>query len=90
MKLVSANSLLVSFFHSGFFWLTLYAVKSIFFQERFPNQWSQAVCRGNIRGPFERFVDWRQCAAVMQRETVTVMLSCSGGSNVVVARSSSL
>jgi hypothetical protein len=24
-----------------------------------------------IRGPFERFVDWRQCAAVMQREAVT-------------------
>jgi hypothetical protein len=21
-----------------------------------------------IRGPFEKFVDWRQCAAVMQRE----------------------
>jgi hypothetical protein len=25
------------------------------------------------RGPFEKFVDWRQCAAVMQREAVTVM-----------------
>jgi hypothetical protein len=22
-----------------------------------------------IRGPLEKFVDWRQCAAVMQRET---------------------
>jgi hypothetical protein len=22
-------------------------------------------------GPFEKFVDWRQCAAVMQREAVT-------------------
>jgi len=21
-----------------------------------------------LRGPFEKFVDWRQCAAVMQRE----------------------
>jgi hypothetical protein len=30
-------------------------------------------------------VDWRQCAAVMQREAVTVMLSRSGGGNVVVA-----
>jgi hypothetical protein len=30
-------------------------------------------------------VDWRQCAAVMQREMVTVMPSCSGGGNVVVA-----
>jgi hypothetical protein len=38
-----------------------------------------------IRGPFEKFVDWRQCAAVIQRETVTVMPSCSGGGNVVVA-----
>jgi hypothetical protein len=42
------------------------------------------------RGPFEKFVDLRQCAAVMQREAVTVMPSCSGGGNVVVARSSSL
>jgi hypothetical protein len=24
-----------------------------------------------MRGPFEKFVDWRQCAAVMQREAVT-------------------
>jgi hypothetical protein len=24
-----------------------------------------------IAGPFEKFVDWRQCAAVMQREAVT-------------------
>jgi hypothetical protein len=39
----------------------------------------------NIRGPFEKFVDCRQCAAVMQREAVTVMPSCSGGGNVVVA-----
>jgi hypothetical protein len=30
------------------------------------------------------------CAAVMQREAVTVMPSCSGGGNVVVTRSSSL
>jgi hypothetical protein len=27
----------------------------------------------------------RQCAAVMRREAVTVMPSCSGGGNVVVA-----
>jgi len=37
------------------------------------------------RGPFEKFVDWRQCTAIMQREAVTVMPSCSGGGNVVVA-----
>jgi hypothetical protein len=24
-----------------------------------------------IRGPFEKFADWRQCAAVIQREAVT-------------------
>jgi hypothetical protein len=36
------------------------------------------------RGPFDKFVDCRQCAAVMQREAVTVMPSCSGGGNVVV------
>jgi hypothetical protein len=23
-----------------------------------------------IRGPFEKFLDWRQCTAVMQREAV--------------------
>jgi hypothetical protein len=38
-----------------------------------------------LRGPFEKFVDWRQCAAVMQREAVTIMPSCSGGGNVIVA-----
>jgi hypothetical protein len=32
-----------------------------------------------IRGPFEKFVDWRRCAAVMQREAVTVMPSCMVG-----------
>jgi hypothetical protein len=37
-----------------------------------------------LRKPFEKFVDWRQCAAVMQREAVIVMPSCGGG-NVVVA-----
>jgi hypothetical protein len=31
------------------------------------------------------FVDWRQCAAVMQREVATVMPSCTCGGNVVVA-----
>jgi hypothetical protein len=44
----------------------------------------------NICGPFEKFVDWRQCAAVMQREAGTGMARGSGGGNVVVARSSSL
>jgi hypothetical protein len=28
---------------------------------------NMAVVR-NLRGPFEKFVDWQQCAAVMQRE----------------------
>jgi hypothetical protein len=39
----------------------------------------------HIGGQFEKFVDWRQCAAVMQTEEVTVMLSYSGKVNVVVA-----
>jgi hypothetical protein len=34
-------------------------------------------------------VDWRQCAAVMQTEEVTVTPSSGGGGNVVVAWSSS-
>jgi hypothetical protein len=37
-----------------------------------------------IRGLFEKFVDWRQYAAVVLREAVTVMPSCSGGGNIVV------
>jgi hypothetical protein len=44
----------------------------------------------HVREPFAKFVDWRQCAAVMRREAVTVMPSCSGGVNVVVAWFSSL
>jgi hypothetical protein len=39
----------------------------------------------NILGPFEKFVNWRQCAGGMQKEAVTVMPSCSGEGNVVVA-----
>jgi hypothetical protein len=38
-----------------------------------------------IRGKFEKFMDWRQCAAVMQREAATVVPSYSCRSNVVVA-----
>jgi hypothetical protein len=38
-----------------------------------------------IRRQFEKFVDWRRCAAVMQREAVNLMPNCSGGGNVVVA-----
>jgi hypothetical protein len=38
-----------------------------------------------VRGPFEKFVDWWQCAAVMQREAAIVMPSCRGGSKVVAA-----
>jgi hypothetical protein len=33
---------------------------------------------GIIQGTFERFVDWWQCAVVMQREAVTVKQNCSG------------
>jgi hypothetical protein len=44
----------------------------------------------DVRGPFERLVDWRQCAAVMQREAVIVMSSCNGWGKVVVALSSFL
>jgi hypothetical protein len=40
---------------------------------------------GDLRVPFEKFMDWRQCIAVMQREAVTVTPSYSGGGNVVVA-----
>jgi hypothetical protein len=47
------------------------------------------VIKGNfkfyIRRPFEKFEVWRQCAAVMQREAVTVMPSCSCGGKAVVA-----
>jgi hypothetical protein len=39
----------------------------------------------HLRGPFAKFVDWRQCVVVMHREAVTVTPSCSGGGNVVVA-----
>jgi hypothetical protein len=39
----------------------------------------------HIRGQLEKFMDWRHCATVMQREAVTVMTSCSDGVNVVVA-----
>jgi hypothetical protein len=39
----------------------------------------------NIRGSFTKFVDWRQRAAVMQREAVNVVPSCSGGGNIVMA-----
>jgi hypothetical protein len=38
----------------------------------------------DIRGPFESFVHWRQCATVMQREAAVVTPSCSGVDNVVV------
>jgi hypothetical protein len=41
--------------------------------------------RISIPEPFEKFVDRWQCAAVMQREAVTRMRSCSGGVKVVVA-----
>jgi hypothetical protein len=43
-----------------------------------------------VQGPFEKLVDWRQSAAVMQREAVTVIPRFSGGGTLVVAWSSSL
>jgi hypothetical protein len=38
-----------------------------------------------LRAPFEKIVDWRQCATLMQREAVSVMSSFIGRCNVVVA-----
>jgi len=49
------------------------------------NKYYHMYVHTHTRGPFERFVDWRQCAVVMQTDVVTVMTSCSGGGNVVVA-----
>jgi hypothetical protein len=43
-----------------------------------------------VWGPFEKFVNWQQCATVMQRDAVIVMLSCSGRGNLVVAWTSSI
>jgi hypothetical protein len=43
------------------------------------------ITNNDILGPFEKFMDLRLCAAVMQREAVTFMPSCSGGGNVVLA-----
>jgi hypothetical protein len=34
------------------------------------------VSSPKLRGPFQKFVDWRQCAAVMQKEAVTVIPIC--------------
>jgi hypothetical protein len=47
----------------------------------FPCNYSAKI----IRGPFEKFLDWQQCTAVIQREAETVMPSSNGGGNVVVA-----
>jgi hypothetical protein len=48
--------------------------------------WFVTLCSVGVeRRPFDKFVDWRQCAAVMNKETVTVMPSCNGGGSVVVA-----
>jgi hypothetical protein len=38
---------------------------------RFYNQSGTVNYLKILRGPFEKFVDWWQCAAVMQREAVT-------------------
>jgi hypothetical protein len=50
-----------------------------------PVLFPELQARVKIRGPFEKFVDWWQYAAVLQREVVTVMPSCGGRGNVVVA-----
>jgi len=54
-------------------------------KKHFGGQVDMTHIKSILRGPFAKFVDWRQCAAVMQREVATVMLSCSGEGNVVVA-----
>jgi hypothetical protein len=46
---------------------------------------ARSIHTHNVREPFGKFVDWQQCAAVMQREEVTVMPCCGGGDNIVVA-----
>jgi len=44
------------------------------FNARRPATSAQSISRGKlyhmpqIRGPFEKFVEWRECAAFMQRE----------------------
>jgi hypothetical protein len=38
-----------------------------------------------VRGPYEKFVNWRKCATVMRKEAMTVVPSCNCGGNVVVA-----
>jgi hypothetical protein len=43
------------------------------------NSLYRTLSASKLRGSFEKFVDWRQCPAVMQRKAVTVMPSCSGG-----------
>jgi hypothetical protein len=37
-----------------------------------------------IQGPFEKFVDWRQCTAVMQREAMTYVVVVGQHSSVVL------
>jgi hypothetical protein len=36
-----------------------------------PIQMFKCDLEHHLRGSFEKFMDWRQCAAVMQREAVT-------------------
>jgi hypothetical protein len=47
--------------------------------DRHVKQISKTKTKRSILEPFEKFVDWRQCAAVMKKEAMTVMPSCSGG-----------
>jgi hypothetical protein len=47
--------------------------------------WNRNKKLHDIGRLFEKFVDWRQCAAVMQEEAVIVMPGFNGGGNVVVA-----
>jgi hypothetical protein len=47
------------------------ACKAKLFQWLIKHHAMKMYGRLKVRGPFAKFVDWRQCAAVMQREAVT-------------------
>jgi len=46
--------------------------------------WADSVVASWNTGSFEKFVDWRHCAAIRQRVAVTIMSSYSGEANAVV------
>jgi hypothetical protein len=45
-----------------------------------------SIAERELRGLFEKLVNWQQCTVVMQREALTVMPSCSGGSAPLLCR----